>query len=313
VISLSPRAFLLIGVFGFARLVCAQQAVAPIEQARLFEKPAAAPIANVNADGAEMVSPSGAGAADDSFGAQIIMKTQERLRAFAVSGSAAIFYTSNAALTRSGAISDAFAVVDASVAWRPKIGSQLEAEFAAHGAFFRYNETRELDFENLGLSAALSWQPPACPSVSLFARYDFTELLNGSSDEILRDHQLTIGAQKTFVLGRSHALFAGLSGSARISDPDAAQRDEVGPYLGYHLRISRSLNADLFYRFAFHFYNQSSRIDRNQTLSLGLRYSLTDWADVSGTASLGFNRSDSAAFDYDVFNAGGGVGVTVRF
>ncbi len=74
------------------------------------------------------------------------------------------------------------------------------------------------------------------------------------------------------------------------------------------------MQADLFYRYGFFNYREEgSRHDHNQTLSLALRYEITHWAAVSGSTFLGLNRSNEAAFDYDVLNAGGGLGLSLRF
>lgn len=285
-----------------------------IEQARLFRESEAAPRPTVDANG-NQIGPlhDTSTSTDDSFGAQLILKNQERPRPYVVTGGLALFHTDNVALTRTGERADEFFVADASFAWSPKLGNNLEATLGLHAALFRYVDTGALDFENLGATAGLAWSPPALRGFTLFGRYDFTELLGTDGDQILMDHTFTLGLQKTVALGRSHGVTFGLLGMAGISDPYAAQRDQLAAFLSYHIQLTRNLEADLLARPAVHFYNAGGRTDFNQILSGSLRYRFNPWAEASAFLSYGWNRSDRTVFDYDVLTAGGGVAVTIRF
>lgn len=287
---------------------------AAIEQARLFRESEPAPRSSVDANGNQTgLSTDNSSPGDDSFGAQLILKNQEMPRPYTVTGGISLFHTDNAALTRTGAHADEFAVADASFGWSPKLGNNLEATLGVHAALFRYFDLPELNFENLGATAGLAWNPPALRGFSLFGRYDFTELLSSDGDQILMEHNLTMGLQKTIAFGRSHGVTFGLLGIAGLSDPHAAQRDQVAAFLAYHVRLTRSLEADFLVRPAIHFYNAGGRTDFNQILSGSLRYRFNQWADAAAFLSYGWNRSDKTVFDYDVLTAGGGVAVTIRF
>ncbi len=288
-----------------------QQAVSPIEQARLFQQLPTTANMEVDANGTALGDEETS--SDDSFGKQLILKSQPRVRTFVVSGDASVFYTNNVALTRRDKIDDAFFAANAGVVWTPRLTPHLEAQFAAHGSIFRYHTTSALDFENLGIGAGLFWSPDHCAGVSLFAHYDFIELLNRHSEEILRDHEFTLGAQKIFPFGRAHSLVAGATVMAGLSTPHSAQRDQAGLFLAYRLQVTRSLEAEILYRFAGNFYNDSGRVDRNQVLSATVRYRVREWADINAFFSFADNRSDDSAFDYDAAVNGGGVGVTIRY
>lgn len=286
---------------------------AAIEQSRLLQQhhPTAA-AATGNSEGMA-VGDADEDSDDDSFGAQLILKSQERRRSFTLSAEASSVYTSNVALVRRSARADGFFVGNASAAWAPRISTHFEGQVVAHVASFRYFDNSVLDFSNFGIGAAVAYSTPEWPGVSVVGRYDFTELINRHAQEILSDHQLTVAAQKGIPLGRSHYVTLGLLGTAGISDPFAAQRDSVGAFGSYHLNISRSLETDLSYRYALYVYTQGDRTDRNQLVSLALRYRFTEWADAQAFFSYGNNWSDVAVFDYSVMTAGGGVGVRVRF
>lgn len=286
---------------------------AAIEQARLYQQAIPPVSIGVDANGTALAETESTSSDDDSFGAQQILKNQERARTVVVSGGASAFYTSNVGLTRRGEHEDAFAVVDAAINWSPRIGKDLEASVSLHASLFRYDKTPELDFENLGFGAGIVWNPPRLPGVGLFARYDFTELLGRNGRQILMDHSLTIGAQKFFALGRSHGISAGVTGVVGLADPGVAQRDQIGALINYHLQLTRKLDTDIFYRPALHFYPDAGRVDFNQIFSLNLRYRFTEWAELIASFSYGANRSDHSVFDYNVLSAGGGAGVNIRF
>ena len=296
-----------------AGLQCAhaQQAVSPIEQARLFEELPTSTNTEVHANGMALANDDTT--SDDSFGAQLILKSQPRIPTFVVTGDASVFYTNNVALTRRDKIDDTFFVTNAGVSWTPLIAPRLEAQIAAHGSIFRYDSTSALDFENLGLGAGLSWNPDHFAGVGLFAHYDFTELIDRHSEEILRDHEFTIGAQKVFPLGRAHAFVAGATVMAGVTEPESAQRDQAGVFLAYRLQATRSLGVEFLYRFAGYFYNDPGRIDRNQLFSASVRYRLREWADINAFFSFADNCSDDSAFNYDAVANGGGLSATVRF
>ena len=293
----------------------AQQAAAAssaIEQARLFQQTPATPVAPVDENGNAIGSNSDT-SGDDSFGAQVLLKDQERVRPFTLSAGATGYGTSNVALTRRHAQSDAFVIADASASWNRGLSPELQMILGLQASTFRYDEFSGLDFDSFGGGTGLSWTPRRWSGVNIFGRYDFTELLNRDGDEILRDHQFTFGAQKVFALGRSHAVTTGLLGAVGISTPFAAQRDGVGPFVGYQLRLARALETGVFYRLSYYLYTSGNRQDLNQAFSWNLRYHFNDWAEADAYFSFGANRSNASAFDYEVVSGGGGVGFTVRF
>ena len=300
-------AFLALIAFSAAQ---AQQAASSIERARLFQS---TPNSTVNADGMALAEDESEASSDDSFGTQVILKKRERVRTFLVTGDASLFYTDNAALTPHGKIDDAFVVANAGASWTPRINPRLEAQLSAHASIFRYNSTSVLDFENLGSGAALFWSPEHFADIALFARYDFTELLDRHSDEILQDHAFTVGGQKIFAVGRSQAFTLGASVMGDIAEPSSAQRQQAAVFAGYHWQITRAFEADLYYRFAGYFNNRADRTDGNHVVSGSIRCRLSRFADLNGFLSWSTNQSAEDGFDYDALTAGGGIALTLRF
>ncbi|MDP9099649.1 MAG: hypothetical protein M3N48_11755 [Verrucomicrobiota bacterium] len=289
----------------------AQQPASSIERARLFQN---TPNSTVNADGMELATDESEAASDDSFGTQVILKKRERPKTVSLTGDVSVFFTDNAALTPNDKIDDVLFVTNAGASWTPRINLQLEAQLNAHASIFRYGSTSALDFENLGLGGALFWTPQHFADIALFARYDFIELLDRHSQEILRDHAFTVGGQRIFAIGRSQSFFTlGASVTGDIADPSSAQRQVAAIFAGYHWQITRAFEAELYYRLAGYFYNNADHADCNQVVSGSVRYRLSRNVDLNGFVSFSSNRSDTAGFDYHAVTAGGGIAVTVRF
>jgi hypothetical protein len=291
-----------------------QQVVSSITQSRLFTNQTAPGTSSVDANGTALPEDETTPESDDdSFGAQIILKNQERPRKFSVFSEISVSRTSNVDLTPDAGRSDSFFAVRVGGAWKPILSSQLIGEISVSSSGLRYDRANELDFETVGVGAGLSWLVPHTPGIILFGRYDFTEVLDASSNELLEDHALTAGLQKIFVFGRSNFLNLGINGGFGVSKPRSQQRNQAAIQAGYHLQITRSLDTDLVYRYAAQFYAAGDRLDRNQTLSLSLGFMPNRWLRFSGLISAARNDSNEAAFEYDVFNFGGGIRGEVSF
>jgi hypothetical protein len=256
---------------------------------------------------------SGGNGEDESFGAQQMLKTQQRVREFVLNGDASMFYTSNVALTRRDTISDGFFVAGGGLSWNHAINPQMQLQVGGRVSLFRYVDTSSLDFENLSAGIGFYWLPQPAWGITVFGRYDFTELLDKHSSQLLQDNEFTLGAQKIFAINRVHSFTLGAVGSVGISDPFSAQRDSIGAFAAYHLCLTRQLDTELAYRIGGFFYNGGGRNDFNQAVSLGLRYRFTSWMEANALFSFASNRSSKSVFDYDVINTGGSVGFTVRF
>jgi hypothetical protein len=285
-----------------------------IEQSRLLQPtPGVSGAISVTPDGMALPQTDSADPSDGSFGSQQILKAQERVREFVFGSDASVLYTSNVALTREPEISDSLLVVNVTGGWEHQLTPNLGLQMGLRATVFRYNKMDVLDFEGFGGGVGLVWAPRWSCGVTFLARYDFTELIDSYSHELLRDHQFTLVAQRTFVFGRAHALNVGLIGGAGISRPRSSQRDQAAVALAYHAQLSRRFAADLSYRLSGFFYNEGDRNDLNQVFVLSLNYRLAPYTLLSGFVSFGDNQSTTAPFAYDVVTAGGGLGLNVRF
>ena len=293
-----------------------QDAVSSITQSRLFTAPSAPGTTLVDANGAALPAQeeeSPTSSEDESFGAQIIFKNQQRRRYFSVFADASIIHTNNVDLTPSGRRSDTFLAANAGGAWRPSIQPGLVAEVSAGASVFRYDRARELDFEKFSVGGGLSWAVPRAGGIIAFGRYDFAEVLDAGGDELLQDHGFALGLQKIFLFGRSHYVATGLTGIVGFSTPRSQERDQAAIHAAYHLQITRSFDADVLYRYAAQFYSEGNRTDHNHILSLAVGCSVTRWLRLGGLISAARNDSSQAGFDYDVLNLGAALRAEVSF
>lgn len=302
-----------LAVTAFSGAALAQDTSPAVEQSRLYERIAPPTPGNVTPDGIELPETENTGSEDESFGAQQILKAQQKPQDFAITSGTSAFFTNNVALTRKDTISDGFFVGDAGFSWTPRINPQLQFEAGAGASIFRYFNTTVLDFENLSAGVGLLWTPPNAWGFGFLGRYDYTELLDRNGNELLEDHEFSLALQKVLVLGRSHAITFGTLGSVGISDPYSEQRYQIGFALGYHLQLTRQLGTDLGYRHSWYFYNDGGRTDLNQVFSLGLHYYIKPWASVDALLSGAVNSSNRAAYRYNVLSSGGGLGITLHF
>ena len=119
---------LLVGItFLFATLVHAQDASNPaVEQSRLFPRTVPPTGGNITPDGITLPAGETTTSSDESFGAQQILKTEEKIPEFTLSGATSLFFTSNVALTHKDDVSDGFWVGEAAANWTPRINPQLQ-------------------------------------------------------------------------------------------------------------------------------------------------------------------------------------------
>jgi hypothetical protein len=312
-VRLASQSILPLIVVALTAVTAFGQSNPAIEQSRLFPRTVPPTAGNISPEGVSLSGGETVSTEDESFGAQQILKTEEPIPTISINAGTSLYYSNNVALTHSHTVSDGFFVGEAAASWTPRLNPQLAFQLGGGTSIFRYFETSPLNFESLALGTGLTWTPPDAWGIAIVTRYDFTELLDQSGDEILQDHQFSLAVQKLIVLGRSHAITLGVIGSAGISHPYAEQRDQAGFAIGYHLQLSRNLGTDIGYRLSGYFYNAHSRDDLNQVLSLGFHYSFNPWLGVNGYFSGALNSSNETAFRYKVLSGGGGVGISLRF
>ena len=253
-------------------------------------------------------------APDDAFGAQVILKEKPQQRDFEVFSETAVFHTSNVALARENAKGDNFLNATIGLGWRHSFTDRLSLAISGRYSVFRYNRYGILDFQSADASMSLGIKLPA--KWELAVGYGFTQLTTGSNQsEFYNEHAINVGLQRVFALNDANFLIAGFGPSWTWAEPKTSQRDRYAAYLGWHWRVTDRISTDLLYRYSHFVYRESGtgRRDHNQTLSLSIRYNLTDWLALTASGYAAWNRSNQSAFDFDAWNLGGSVGLNARF
>lgn len=287
----------------------------PIEQARNFEN-SHSPEPIRDGPGFSLmtgdVAPSSPG--DQDLGEQWLLKYKEKERPFILVADFAGYATNNVALTEKGTHKDQFIVGQIGASYQPKISANLLAEFTFRQAFFRYHRFTEVDFDSQNMGAGLTYLAPRLWNIAFYGRYNYNRILDADrEDEIFTNHSLTIGLQKAFVLSRAHYFYTGYASQFSFGFPDDAVRDEHGAYAGYHVNLTRALQADFYYRIALFSYTQGGREDLNQTVSSSVQYYFTKWLYAYASASFVVNNSNRDLLDYDAFSPALGLNATLKF
>ena len=60
-------------------------------------------------------------------------------------------------------------------------------------------------------------------------------------------------------------------------------------------------------------YDSGSRTDVSEIIALSADYRIRDWLTVTALTTFVANQSNQSAFDYEVFNGGGGITLSWKF
>ena len=301
-------ALVLRGVAFSANLVLPQR-----EQLERTRLPEAAPAAS-RAEPEPGPEASAAATDDDAFGAQLILKERLRKKEFQFFSDVGAYHTSNVALSRTGAHSDAFLNATLGLGWKHDFTDRLSLAISGRYSVFRYSRYSVLDFQSVETDVTLGIRLPANWEFAL--GYGFTQLnARTETAEFYHEHAISTGLQRVFPVSENHAIVAGVGTSWTWADPEAAQRDKYGAFVGWRWRAAERLSTTLLYRYAYYVYRDggNGRCDHNQTASLSIRYDATDWLALTASGFSTWNRSNQSAFDYEAFNLGGSIGVNARF
>ncbi len=300
-----------------APLLCAHAQLAPVqrEYARQFQSPPGTVDLQGQRNAPDVSRFDGTAIDDDAFGQQVFLKREERPRPFSAYAEIGAFVTNNVALAKRDAQEDGFLVATTAAAFAHRVTNTIRIDARAQAAAYRYNEYRELDFQSTDLAVSVTWTAPVAGGVDLSARYAFTDLTTAErTREFYKNHAIIVGAQTAIPISRAQMVYFGASAQWSMADPKPAGRDEYGAYAGYRAQIARRFYADLYYRYGHYVYRDGAgRRDHNHTVSLSLHYKAADWLGMSASTFLGANRSNRAAFEYDVMNAGVGIQCSVQF
>jgi hypothetical protein len=315
-VKFSFYALLLSAVLAAANPALISQTLVPqIEQSRQFD---GSGVSSLPTDGNVLNTPMPTFAAqspgDDDLGQQIILKSKNVYQPLSIYLGTEADYTSNVGLSENFEQEDWFWRTTAGAVYAPRFGNFLVGNLSVSQDIYRYDKFDDLNFESLNLGAGLSCNLWFFYGINAGVEFNYNRLTaEGYGDEIFSNRSLTLTLSKTFILSRAHYFYVIGAGELGWSDPEQAARDELTLLAGYHVRLARDFEVDLFYRLGFFHYTEIDREDVNQGVQLALRYNLTKWLSVNASIGGVFNNSDRPGFDYEVLNTTVGAFVSWKF
>lgn len=251
---------------------------------------------------------------DEDLGQQVILKSKNAYQPFSVYLGSNATYTSNVGLSDGFEQKDWFWRTTIGANYAPRFGNYLLGNIRISQDVFRYDKFDGLNFESLNLGAGLAYNLWFLQGINAGLEFNYNRLTsNDYGAEIFSNRSLTLTLSRNFILSRAHYLYVVAGAEAGWSDPEQAARDELTLLAGYHVRLARNFEVDVFYRLGFYHYTEIDREDVNQTVQLTARYNFTKWLAANASISGGFNESDRASFDYQVLNTSAGLFVSWKF
>ena len=252
---------------------------------------------------------------DPDLGEQAILKRSENYQAWTFFSSAPFSYTSNVALVRSGAESDVLFTPAVGLTYAPHITKTLYANFGVSQQFFYYDSFGELNFASFDFRAGLVYTIPRLQNLLLRADYNFNRLTSESlNKEFFTNHSLNFGAEIPVRIGRAMQVSGGADFSFSVAaHPDAPARNDYSTFLSYSVNLTRDLTVSAVGRIAVRDYVEGDRIDVSGILALSATYRFNKWLSANATTNFATNASNQSVFDYEVFNIGGALSLSLRF
>lgn len=252
---------------------------------------------------------------DSDLGEQAILKRVEKYDPFTLETGVPIYYTSNVALVDRGRVSDVIIAPVIGITYAPKISKTLYAEFTLRQQFFYYQDLSGFDFASFDAIAGLVYYIPKLSNLTLRANIDYNRLTGTDNfDDFFSNYSLGLGAEVPFRIGRAQQISVGVDANVSLyANPAPPQRNDFGFYVGYSVNLSRNFSLNAAGRLVVRPYDNGGRTDVSEVLALSANYRIREWLTVSALTTFVANQSNRSAFDYEVFNVGGGITLSWKF
>lgn len=285
------------------------------DRARLFRSQATLRSPdNISPDGVDQ-GYAAASPNDADLGEQAILKRVEKYNPFTFETGVPIYYTSNVALVNRGRVSDVIIAPVIGVTYAPKFQRTLYGEFTLRQQFFYYNDFSSFNFASFDALAGLVYYVPKLNNLTLRANIDYNRLTGTDNfDDFFSNYALSLSAEVPFRIGRAQQISFGVDVNISLyADPSPPQRNDFGFYAGYSVNVSRSFSLNASGRLVVRPYDSGGRTDVSEIIALSANYRMSDWFTVSAISTFVANQSSRSAFDYEVFNGGGGITFSWKF
>jgi len=252
---------------------------------------------------------------DTDLGEQAILKRVEKYDPFTLELGVPIYYTSNVALVDRGAMGDTIIAPVVGLTYAPKITGTLYGEFTVRQQFFYYQDFTSFNFASFDGIAGLSYAIPKANNLILHANIDYNRLTGTDNfDDFFSNVALNLGAEMPIAIGRAQQISFGAAASVSLyATPTPPQRNDFGVYAGYFVNLTRNLSLSAAGHVVVRPYDSGGRTDVSEIISGSANYRIRDWFTVSAITTFVANQSNHSAFDYNVFNIGGGLTFSWKF
>lgn len=252
---------------------------------------------------------------DSDLGEQAILKRVEKYDPFTLETGVPIYYTSNVALVDRGAVSDVIIAPVIGITYAPKISKTLYGEFTLRQQFFYYQDVSSFNFASFDAIAGLVYYVPKLSNLTLRANIDYNRLTGTDNfDDFFSNYALNLGAEVPIRIGRAQQISFGADANVSLyATPNPPQRNDFGIYVGYSVNVSRNFSLNAAGRLVVRPYDSGGRTDVSEVLALSANYRIRDWLTLSALTTFVANQSNRSAFDYQVFNIGGGITLSWKF
>lgn len=248
---------------------------------------------------------------DEEIGRQFLLKRKAAVPQFEFVGDAQYYHTSNRLLTENQTKGDLVFVGTAALAWKPTWIKDVTASVFARQQFFRYNTEDSIDFDATSFGFNLGTQVETWFFLS--GGYSVTRLITRETDdEFYKEGDASLMLHRVQLCGQRVSIPYGYTLDFFHTTPGDFSRFTHGLFAGVNWAITAKLLAQFIYRFQIEDYLSSSRQDMGHILSASIVYTFTPWASARLFSSYNTNDSNTPR-DYDVFNGGAGVNLTLRF
>ena len=252
---------------------------------------------------------------DTDLGEQAILKRVESYQPFTLETGVPIYYTSNVALVDRGRVSDTIIAPVIGLTYAPKFEKTLYGEFTLRQQFFYYQDFTSFNFASFDAIGGLVYYVPKLNNLALRANIDYNRLTGTDNfDDFFSNVSLNLNAEVPFRIGRAQQISVGANANISLyATPSPPQRNDFALYVGYTVNLSRNFYLSASGNLVVRPYDFGGRTDVSEVLAFSANYRIRDWLTVSAITSFVANQSNRSAFDYEVFNVGGGISLTWRF
>lgn len=246
------------------------------------------------------------------LGPQVLLERRTRATKFQVYSDSQFFYNSNVQLTPTFQVGDGIFFETLGASFTPQLLPHLTSSLYARHQFLRYTTHSELNFDAQTLGLSLRY--PVKDWFMLYGGFSANRLYLSSTDaEFYKDCVTEIGLWRSHALNRRTAWYYGYQADWLAASPAKENQLQHALFTGLNLRLSDKLSGQLVYRLRGHQYLSRSRSDLDHLVALSLAYKVCKYASVNLYGTYGDNSSSLPQFDYRVFNAGGGLNLSVKF